>query len=247
MNPAHLSSLKLDALALDALPAEERTAARVHLDACATCRARSEELASLRSHFTVNVLPRTVPALRRPPAWHSAWRWWVPALAAATAAMLVVLVRPVTADGPEFGVKGGATLQLYAHRSERTWKVEEGEALAPGDQVRFRVDGGGLPYALVVSVDGAGQVNTYYPFDGTQSVLLPVRGVAELPGSIVLDEAPGPERLFALFSREPLAFEAVAPALREIAAGGADTIRARTHLPVPASAQATFLFEKTRP
>ncbi|MCP3143518.1 zf-HC2 domain-containing protein [Pyxidicoccus xibeiensis] len=248
MNPApvHLSSLKLDALALDALPAGERAAARAHLDTCATCRARADELAALRSHFTVNVLPRTVSALQRPPAWRSAWRWWVPALAAATA-VLLVMVRPVTPDdGPEFGVKGGAALQLYAHRGERTWKVEEGEALAPGDQVRFRMDGGGLPYALVVSVDGAGQVNTYYPFGGQASVLLPLSDMAELPGSIVLDEAPGPERLFALFSREPLTFDAVAPALRALAEGGAATIRERTHLPVPASAQATFLFEKTR-
>ncbi|MBZ4421329.1 DUF4384 domain-containing protein [Myxococcus sp. RHSTA-1-4] len=245
MNPAHLSSLKLDALALDALPARERTDAQAHLDACATCRARAGELAALRSHFTVNVLPRTAPALRRPPAWASAWRWWVPALA--TAAVLLLMLRPVAGVEPEFGVKGGAALQLYAHRDARTWKVEEGEALSPGDQVRFRVDPGGLPYALVVSVDGAGQVNTYHPYGGARSALLPTRGVVEIPGSIVLDDARGPERLFALFSREPLAFDAVAPALKELAAGGADAIRDRTRLPVPAGAQATFLFEKTSP
>lgn len=245
MNSAHLSSLTLDALAMDALPAGERATAQSHLDACATCRARAEELAALRSHFVTQVLPRTAPTLRRPPAWRSAWRWWVPALATAAAVLLVL--RPAAPEEPAFSVKGGATLQLFAHRAERTWKVEEGEALAPGDQVRFRVDPGGLPYALVVSVDGAGQVSTYHPYGGAASAPLPASGVAEFPGSIVLDAARGPERLFALFSREPLSFDAVAPALRELAAGGADAIRSRTHLPVPAEAQATFLFEKTSP
>ncbi|NMO15435.1 hypothetical protein HPC49_33740 [Pyxidicoccus fallax] len=243
----HLSSLQLDALALDALPADARSAARAHLDACATCRARAEELASLRSHFTVHVLPRTAPALRRPPAWHSAWRWLVP-LVAVTAGVLVMARPPKTDTEPEYGVKGGATLQLFAHRGERTWKVQEGESLAPGDQVRFRLDGGGLPYVLLVSVDGAGQVNTYHPFGGARSAPLSEGAQAEVPGSVVLDTAPGPERLFALFSREPLTFDSVAPALRELAAGGANAIRHQTRLPVPDGAQqATFLFEKPQP
>ena len=245
-SPSHLSSLQLDALALDALPADQHAAAQQHLGACATCRARAEELAMLRSHFTVNVLPRTAPALRRPPAWRSAWRWGVPLLAVSAAVLLVL--RPTVEDGPAYGVKGGTTLQLFAHRGERTWKVEQGEVLAPGDQVRFRVEGGGLPYVLVVSVDGAGQVNTYHPFGGARSAPLPEQGLAEIPGSVVLDTAPGPERLFALFSREPLDSEAIMPALRELAAGGANAIRRHTTLPVPAGAlQATFLFEKPQP
>jgi anti-sigma factor RsiW len=244
--PTHLSSLQLDALALDALPADTRAAASEHLAACATCRAHAEELATLRSHFTVKVLPRTAPALRRPPAWRSAWRWVVPLLAV-SAAVLVVL-HPPAEDGPAYGVKGGTTLQLFAHRGERTWKVEQGEELAPGDQVRFRVEGGGLPYVLLVSVDGAGQVNTYHPFGGARSALLPDGALVEIAGSVVLDTAPGPERLFALFSREPLAFDTVLPALRELAAGGATAIRHHTMLPVPAGAQqATFLFEKPQP
>ncbi|WP_342380644.1 DUF4384 domain-containing protein [Myxococcus stipitatus] len=248
-SPSHVSNLKLEALSMDALPPQERDTTQAHLDACLTCRARAEELASYRRHFVAYVLPRADALPSRPAPWSSRWRWWTPALAACSAALLAVaLVWVPMPEEPEFSPKGGTVFQLFAHRGERTWKVEEGEALAPGDQVRFVVEGEGLPFVLVVSVDGAGQVNTYYPFGGTQSGLLPSNGLpVEIPGSVVLDNAPGPERLFALFSRQPLTFESVAPALRELSAGGPDVIRDRTRLAVPAGAQVTFLFEKTQP
>lgn len=247
--PSHVSSLKLDALAMDALSPQERSATQAHLDTCLTCRTRADELASLRRHFTAYVLPRADRLPTRVSPWGPRWRWWAPALALSSAVLLLLaLVAIPSAEEPELALKGGAVLQLFAHRGERTWKVEEGEALAAGDQVRFVVEGLGLPYVLVVSVDGAGQVSTYFPFGGTESGLLPSRGLPlEIPGSVVLDSAPGPERLFALFSRKPLSIESVAPALREISAGGADVIRDRTRLPVPAGAQASFLFEKTQP
>ncbi|WP_267145419.1 DUF4384 domain-containing protein [Myxococcus guangdongensis] len=246
--PPHVSSLKLEALAMGALPPPERATTQAHLDTCLACRARSEELASHRRHFTAHVLPRAQLPSPRVAPWGD-WRWWAPALALASAVVLLfALVAVPSPQEPELAVKGGAMLQLFAHRGERTWKVEEGEALAPGDQVRFVVEGLGLPYVLVVSVDGAGQVNTYYPFGGHESVQVPSRGLpVEIPGSVVLDNAPGPERLFALFSRQPLSFESVAPALRELSTGGAEVIRDRRRLPVAAGAQATFLFEKTQP
>lgn len=248
--PPHVSNLTLEALSMDALSPQERDATQAHLDACLTCRARAEELASYRRHFTAQVLPRADRLPSRAAPWRFPWRPWVPALTACSAVLLAVALIwvPMPPDEPEFSPKGGTLFQLFAHRGERTWKVEEGEALSPGDQVRFVVEGQGLPYVLVVSVDGAGQVNTYFPFGGTQSGLLPSNGLpVEIPGSVVLDNAPGPERLFALFSRQPLTFESVAPALKELSAGGPDVIRDHTRLAVPAGTQVTFLFEKTEP
>lgn len=247
---AHLSQFTLDAFALNALPPERHAAAVKHLETCATCRARADELASLRQHFTTHVVPHTAAALRRAPAWHTAWRWALPALAAVSATVLM-LVRPVAPpvapeEEPEYGVKGPPVLQVFAHRGERTWQVQEGEVLAAGDQVRFRVGSGGLPYVLLVSVDGTGQVSAYHPFGADQSASIPPQELVELPGSVVLDPAPGPERLFVLFSRKPLSFAAVKPALHELAAGGAQAIRARTRIPIAVAAQDSFLFEKAQ-
>jgi hypothetical protein len=55
-------------------------------------------------------------------------------------------------------------------------------------------------------------VSVYFPPEGGQSA--PVgAGRSELPGSIELDDAPGPERLFAYFSEQPLPAAEVARAL----------------------------------
>ena len=48
--------------------------------------------------------------------------------------------------------------------------------------------------------------------------------------SIVLDQAPGPERVFAVFSPAPLDLAVVTPLLRAAAAAGDGTIRALQQL-----------------
>lgn len=247
---AHVSSLELDSLALDALPAPEKQRVVDHLGACAACRQRSEELTALHSQFTRSVLPRHLASMPwRPSPW-AHWATWmrlVPVLAVAGLALLFVLPGERSPDGPELAVKGGAALRVFVHRGERVWKATEGEPLAPEDQVRFEVEAGGLPYLLVVSIDGAGKPSIYYPYDGGQSGPVDPQQEVVLPGSIVLDAAPGPERLYALFSREPLQAEAVKAALLEVGAGGPDAIRAQALLPIEVDAQASFFFEKATP
>ncbi|HET9451957.1 MAG TPA: hypothetical protein VFO83_13795, partial [Aggregicoccus sp.] len=71
--------------------------------------------------------------------------------------------------------------------------------------------------------------------------------LAELPGSVVLDAAPGPERVFALFSDAPLAAGDVTRALEALGSGGRGAIRAQQRLPVAGTEQASFLFEKVQP
>jgi hypothetical protein len=253
MNPAqaHLSSLELDALALDALPRPEKARLSEHLGACASCRQRSEELAASRAHFTQYVLPRHLADRSWRP---SPWAHWggllgrlVPVLAVAGLALFLVLPRERVHETPALGVKGGASLQVFVHRGERVWKAEEGEPLSPDDQIRFQVESGGLPYLLVVSIDGAGKPSIYYPFNALRSGPVETGEPVALPYSIILDAAPGPERLYALFSREPLQVTEVRAELQKIGSGGPDAIRASTRLSVQAEDQASFLFEKATP
>jgi hypothetical protein len=248
---AHVSSLELDALALGALPAPRKERVVAHLGACESCRERSEELAALRSQFTRSVLPRHLAALPWRPSpwarWGVLWGRLVPVLVVAGLALFLVLPRERTSVESDLAVKGGAALRIFVHRGERVWKAAEGEALAPRDQVRFQVESGGLPYLLVVSIDGAGKPSVYYPYGGRQSGPVALQEEVVLPDSIVLDAASGPERLYALFSREPLQAEAVKAALLKVGAGGPDAIRARALLPIEADAQASFFFEKAIP
>jgi len=113
----------------------------------------------------------------------------------------------------------------------------------------------GARYLLVASVDGGGGVTIYYPYNGAQSAAIAAiaggvgggAGVIEPAGSIVLDAAPGPERVFAILSDVALPVELVTAQLRAVAASGADAIRATHTLALPACKQLSLVFEKAEP
>jgi hypothetical protein len=247
----HLSQWELDALALHALAEDATAGAEAHLRDCERCRQALASLQATHQRFETEVLPRTLPKLRarvegvsRRPRWV-----WMLAPAAALVVALVVLPQRLFSGPeslpPEYGIKGGPLLRVYARKGERVEEAREGASLAPGDALRFVVEPAGLPYLLVVSLDGAGSVSVYYPYGGARSQRLPQAvGPVELPGSIVLDAAPGPERVFALFSHAPLERADVEGALRTLAAQGPRALRATRRLPVRADGQDSFLLEK---
>jgi hypothetical protein len=90
--------------------------------------------------------------------------------------------------------------------------VFDGDTVAePGDEVQFTVRAAaGLEYVLVGSVDGTGRFSSFYP-DSLQgrSVELPPSGDPLAP-PVVLDNAPGPERIVVVLSHAPLPVDAVA-------------------------------------
>lgn len=238
----HLSALDLDALALGALPEGEARAARAHLATCATCRVDADASAALRDQFERSALARNVPTRpRRNPFWLVA-----PALAAAAAVALVfVTTRQHPREQPELAIKGDAAWQVVANRNGETFAVHDGASLIPGDRIRFAVTPNGAHFLLVASIDGAGTPSIYYPYEGSESAAVTGERV-EVPGSIVLDAAPGPERLFALLSDEPITTAAVRSELAAIGAD-ADKIRAPRELHLPTRAQLSLVFEKTGP
>lgn len=249
---AHLSSMKLDAFAIGSLAPGELSLARAHLDGCARCRGELEAIEASHAKFSRDVFPRTVPRVRarmeaRP--WFQLPRWLYVAVPAGAVAMLAVFFvrQPPPAEHAYLGVKGGAAMQVFARTNNQVRAVKDGATLAPGDELRFVVAPAGKRFLLVASVDAAGNANVYYPFDGAASMALPPEPRVELPDSIVLDEAPGPERVFALFSDAPLNAHQVTEQLRQLAAGGPAKIREARSLPVEGAAQLTFVFEKTTP
>lgn len=232
----HVSALALDALALGTLEPDAAAGVRAHLASCAQCRDAELAAASHRAEFLVTVLPRGLPAPRP-----RTWRW----LAIPVFGALVLAVAWLRSPDrtPILAIKGDATWQVFAHREGQTFAVHDGTELAAGDRLRFVMALAGARYLLVVSVDGSGAVTTYYPYEGAQSA--PVEGDRfELAGSIVLDAAPGPERIYALLSDQPLVAEAVTSQLESVVAGGPLAIRATRTLPVPARAQLSVVFEK---
>ncbi len=247
----HLSSYHIEALRVGALTADAAQSAQAHLGVCAACQGLQATIEANRAQFMAEVLPRTADALARAAARPSGpSRWFALALVPVAAGLLLFVQgarrpgpAPVEPAGPLIA-KGGAPLQLVARRGERIFAVTGRTRLAAGDQLRFVVHGAEAPYVLIASIDGSGQASVYFPYRGTESARIEPAGRIELPGSVVLDHAAGPERVFALFSRAPLRAEAVTKALRELGTHGAPAIRAQERLPLQVAQQASVMFEK---
>ncbi|MBJ6763485.1 hypothetical protein JGU66_22180 [Myxococcaceae bacterium JPH2] len=255
---SHLSQLDLDAHVLRALTPELAAHAEAHLAACAECAAALASLQAAHQRFDTEVLRRTLPAVRERGEARvvRSWRWLLaPAALVAVASVAALVFRGPLEGEPSdaYGIKGGAVLRVYAKRGAQVDAVKDGVRLSAGDALRFSlVSSGGLPYVLLVSLDGAGAVSVYYPAQGELSAELPHRGhmadPVELPGAIVLDAAQGPERIWALFSRAPLALSDVEPALRALHARGPEAVRASRQVAIPGvEAQDSFLLEKSSP
>lgn len=232
----HLSALVFDELALGVLPELDAARARAHLDKCPSCRDDRDAAAARRAEFR----PRALHVPKRQ------WWWLAAPVLAAAAVMAFVATRHAPAAEPDLMIKGDASWQVFARRGERTFQVHDGAALAAGDRVRFVVVPDRARYLLVASIDGSGHASIYFPFDGAHSGKLDGARV-ELPDSVVLDDSHGPERLFALFSDDPLDAAAVSELLHAIGEHGAAAIRATTHLDVKLRAQRTLLIEKAAP
>ncbi|HEX3759049.1 MAG TPA: zf-HC2 domain-containing protein [Kofleriaceae bacterium] len=236
----HISQLMLDALALHALDRDSEARVHAHLAGCASCRDDARIAAQLRQRFTTHVLPRGVPARRRP---RRSWLL-IPALAAALLLAIGWQSRPAAVA--ELGIKGAASWQVFANHAGRVFAVHDGTTLAAGDRIRFAVTPAGARYLLVASIDSLGAATIYYPYDGPQSAVIEGDRV-EPAGSIELDAAPGPERIYALLSDDPIAAEPVIAQLRAVAVGGADAIRDAQALELPVRAQLSLVFEKATP
>ena len=227
MNPeAHLSSETLDLLMLASLEEGERQKARAHLNACGECQKRWTELEEDSQRFMKFVLPRTLPMVEERAAKVTFWDWvrrhgrvLYPAVALGAAGLLVMVVTPQLSESelapePVYQLKGGARVEVVAQQGEVQRPVTDETVLTEGDRIRFLVEPAGARFLLLASRDGEGAFSVYYPYGGAQSGALG-EGFGELPGSIELDAAPGPETLFAIFSSEPVDASQVEAALRE--------------------------------
>jgi hypothetical protein len=257
----HLTVLDLDELDLEPGAPEPRAGVEAHARRCSACAERRAAHAALIAQFRASVLPRTLASVtdRRRDRLRRGWWAWL-AVPVVAAVLLLVAgrhragIRVEEGSASELGVKGGALFEVFARRAGTGFdfdgptvlRVRDGMRLAPGDALRFVLFPSGMPYVLIASVDGAGQVSIYYPFHGEESVLASGAGAISVPGSIVLDTAPGPERLFVIYSARALRASAVRAALAPTAAAGATAIRGTKEAPLEGTVQASLLFEKER-
>ncbi len=225
---ACLSAYRLDRYRLGELPAEEGREVQAHLKACAQCRAAEEMLASAQADLPASPTPlrRPVRPVRRTLAWSVG--------AAALAATCLVALRP------SLGVRSKGlpvSVGMYVQHGQSVRRALPGEAVAPGDAVRFSYTSAEPRSLAILSVDGAGVASVYFPA-GPETVSVPAANNAPLPLATQLDGVLGEERVVGLFCKQPRRLEPVREALQ---ASG-------TALPeVPGCVLATFHFTKRAP
>ena len=108
------------------------------------------------------------------------------------------------------------TLEMFVKDASGIRLGVDGARLHAGDWVQFRYVAQGRTHLFIVSVDDDGIVTPLYPEHEGESVTVQPAGRHVLEGSVILDDAIGPERFYAFFSSEPLQYERLAPLLRAI-------------------------------
>ncbi len=142
--------------------------------------------------------------------------WWrqllpITAAAAATAVAVVVLLPPSsTRDGHLVppgaeGSKGEGSLEFYVLRDDQVHPGSEDEVHWAGDRIQFSYRTVGWSTLVVLSLDGRGDLNLYYP-DGDDDPVAVIPGDRRmLDGSIILDDAPDFELILAYFGHDSVA------------------------------------------
>ncbi|MFT4624312.1 MAG: hypothetical protein ACI8PZ_002971 [Myxococcota bacterium] len=216
------SHLELDRLATGELSPTERAALEARLtrashDHLAEAREASApplDLAAVRARASTLHAAAAEPPANRPWAWLSA-------LAVAAAALLVLVPLALTPEPEWDGLRGGGGLDLFEVRGGSAVPYD-GAPLAAGAALGLQVHRGGHDGVVVLSVDGAGEVSVYWPESGTAP--RPLSEPSARLGTVVLDDAPGPEVFFAVYDTSVPAARAAARAAWE--QGGVVGLRA---------------------
>lgn len=206
-----------------------RAAGEIAGDIADTDRLAIEDARSCVAPLDVDAL-RARAAGRPPAATTNRWLRWVAPLALAAVALVVAVATLAPTDpavDPSYiGVRGGDRLRLLTLGPGAVLQPWGGAALGEGDVVGVAVRPLDARGVVVLSVDGTGAVTTFWPEAGDVPEPLPAPtadGLAALPGTVVLDGAPGPEVFVAVFDRAPAAV--AGEARRAWEAGGADGVR----------------------
>lgn len=214
------------AAALEALSAGEPQPDEVasHLRGCPACAAQLAALREASAAFLkakppelfLRQLERREEAARARPR---GLRGLVAALAVAAPLALVAILAPRVFQpaGGEAGVtfKGGGAFRVaVSHGGGAPELAAPDGVVRAGDALRFSYEAPADGYLLVLGLDGRGEAAVLHPYGAARGAPVAAGAREFLPGSVVLDDAPGPEFLFAVFSPAPVEAGPLLAALR---------------------------------
>ncbi len=223
MAAEHPTPFTLERYAADDLPAAERSSLSTHLDACERCttaltalgrdeEAFKSEVAYAAFRVAHEARREARPRARRP--WRLSWLTpAVAALAATSAAALVVVTSAPSPDAPTVRLKGnGVALSLLVKEDAGVRPASPGEALGAGTTVQLQYDAGENTHVALLGLDAAGAVNVYFPEKGERLARVPAGPRGAFDFGLDLDGKG--ERFFAVFARGPQLLLPIVEAVR---------------------------------
>jgi hypothetical protein len=236
--PSHLT---LDRLAAGELSEAESATVRASIDAAGQSHLDRVEAARTRlpalDLAAIRARAATAEASPLPDVRPANTTWAFVGVFLAVAAVVLVLAKLSLASPPET-VAGGGDIRFRAGDGLSVLQLVDdvprdyvtGTPVKDGAVLGFQVVATGHHAVVVLSVDGTGQTTVFWPESGTEPEPLRGDGLVALPGSVVLDDAPGPEIFVAVYDRDvPSALRLVQEAW---ATGGASGVLGQaTELP----------------
>lgn len=198
----HLSTPQLHRYRYGELEPSEIAELKAHVEQCALCASRLRVQESERQEFILQPLPAALKDLKPVTRTSRPWLMLFPAFALAAAVLVAVpLVKPWNLIGQPSElrerIKGGAaSLEVFAEREGRSRPLAPGAMVEPGDKLQLRFDPGLYHYATFLGRDGLGNIEVY------QTIEVSPGGLRAAPFALELDDTPGDQELFAIFSNE---------------------------------------------
>jgi hypothetical protein len=224
---------------------KELSALRAHAESCPQCGSVLTSLEQQRHEFLErHPFEKIAPRLLQGPRRRSLLRL-VPA--AVVGLLLLGVLWYAFRPGPAIRTKGDIALAFYVKKGEEAVMGQPGGIYRQNDRIQFAYSSGPHRYVFLVSLDDRGTVSNFNHRGAETSIPIQPGSNRVLEGSIILDDSVGPERIFAVFSNQPLRFEEVKnaadKAYRELLKSGAG-IRDLDRLPLPHSQASVLIVKK---
>jgi hypothetical protein len=232
----HPSQRALEMISFDPITIHDGQVAH-HVEGCVRCASLVAEMREGRREFALthpraNYLAKARAGAARPRNWSLLFKAG-PIVAFAIAALFALRFLPNAREHDGIKLKGGpVAIELYlSHGGAPARRFTADQAAVEGDQLKIAVDTARGRYIAVAGIDQRGRISRWFESR--------VHADRLLPGSIVLDEYVGLERVFAFSSEAPLSWEEIESALtRELErAGGRIDAMSEKQFPVPAASQ----------
>ncbi|NUP09698.1 MAG: DUF4384 domain-containing protein [Polyangiaceae bacterium] len=236
-----VSDKVLDELHLELLDAPEAERVEQHLAACDVCAGRRLSLTNLRSDIERELPPLRIGIRAATPFRTRAFeRGFAPlvvgalALAAATTMMIATNERhtggsssgPPTGSSDQAGIRTKGSLYELAATVERgghQFRVVSSDVVRVGDRIQLSYSTPSGVHLYLLGTDGTGELRRYFP-EASRSARVEEGREVELPFSLVLDDAPGPEHFIGFFCQSPTAFDLLENRAREVASSLGGTV-----------------------